>query len=87
MEVRVSENNPFDDEEAFLDEHVNNALPEDEDRTKNISDREILIDDVIKQIKENFSKKHLTEIMVSFEYQDTEGFSSWVTTHYMVGKL
>lgn len=76
----MSEHNPFDDEEAFTE--VDSAVPPDADVTRTISDVDILLADVTKQIKERFNKGQLTEITLSFEYADEEGFTSWITTHY-----
>lgn len=76
----MSEHNPFDDEEQFTE--MVNTIPPDADVTRTITDQDILLHDITKQIKEHFNKGQLTEVTLSFEYSDAEGFTSWVTTHY-----
>lgn len=76
----MSEHNPFDDEEQFTE--TNNGIPPDADVIRTITDQDILLLDVTKQIKDHFDKGQLTEVTLTFEYSDAEGFCSWITTHY-----
>jgi hypothetical protein len=76
----MSEHNPFDDEEQFTEQAF--SVPLDSDVTRTITDLDILLMDVTKQVKEHFNKTNLNEVTLSFEYADTDGYTSWVATHY-----
>lgn len=79
----MSGSNPFDDEEQFQEIMENNRLPDDSDITKEGMELESIIADATKKIREHYIKMHLAEITLGFEYTDQEGFTSWVTTHYV----
>jgi hypothetical protein len=79
----LSEHNPFDDEEIFTEQINENTLPDEEDVSKPGINKDTVLHDIIKQINQHFDRSQLTEIILGFEYVDTEGFTSWVTTHYI----
>ncbi len=78
----MSNHNPYDDEE-FLTE-TTHYLPPDEEVDKFVSTPKEIIDEASLRINEHFDDKNLMEIMVSFEYQDEAGFTSWRSTHYVI---
>lgn len=78
----MSEHNPFDDEEQFTEQLIENAIPNEEDTTKPDMSLEAILAHVTKQITYHYNRHQLAEITIAFEYSDAEGFTSWVTTHY-----
>lgn len=82
LEDRLSEHNPFDDEEQFTEQSDENALPQ-EDVIKPDMSRDAIVAHVTKQIDRYFENNRLVEITLAFEFSDAEGYSSWVTTHYI----
>lgn len=86
----MSKNSPYDDEiesheEEFISE-CNVSLPSDKDEYLSFVDINDIIEHVTKTLKEKYDNKLLTDINLSFSYQDSEGFASFENFYYSFPK-
>jgi len=79
----MSKDNPFDDEEEFIEQINEHAIPQEEEIIKETIDVNAMLVDVNKEIKKYYDHQSLAQITVSFEFVDHRGYSYWVNRQYM----